>query len=117
MATLQSCELRYLPIKVGDTAGVLEYRVLNGLQPQDVTGSTVSFRVVNPATATTVETVIIDDSGGFVVDGPDGKVGYQRILADVVLAFPDAVAQWTINFVSGDIHVSPDIALPILADI
>ena len=101
---------RYPDLKVGDTAGKLEYQMLFGGVPLDVTGATVVVKITNRDTGAVIQA----GGAGTVDNGLQGLLGYQRVAGDVAAAAPTIVV-WTVTLPGGDIHVSPDIHMTIEA--
>lgn len=104
----------YEAIKVGDTQGVLDYQILlDGVPIVIPDGTTVVCRWVTRDERPPL--VVVDDAAGLVVDAAQGIVGYQRVAADVVTARV-VLVEFTVTYPSAEVHVSPDIALPIIQD-
>lgn len=95
---------RYEDLKVGDTAGKLEYQMTFGGVPLDVTGATVLVKITNRDTGAIIQAA----GAGVVVDGLQGVLGYQRAPGDVAAAAP-VIVVFTVTLPGGDVHVSPDI--------
>ena len=101
--------LRFRSMKTGSTLGVLEYQMLDKGKPFPLAAGTgVKFRMVEKDSSPL--NVIIDDKDGFIVDGPEGVVGYQRIPDDTALAAL-MLCEFQVTVPSGRIHKSPDIQL------
>ena len=104
----------YEAIKVGDTQGVLDYQILlDGVPIVIPPGTTLVCRWVTRDERP--EVVVVDDAAGIVVDAAQGLVGYQRVPADVATARV-VLVEFTVTYPSAEVHVSPDIMLPIIKD-
>ncbi len=95
---------RYEDLKVGDTAGKLEYQMTFGGKVLDVSDSTVTVKITNRDTGAVIQAAGV----GVVVDGPEGVLGYQRAPGDVAAPAP-VIVVFTVTLPGGDVHVSPDI--------
>ena len=102
----------YRPIKVGDTHGLLRSQLLFEGQPIVLPGGTTV--VCRWKDRDDSSLVIVDDEAGVVDDATNGIVGYQRKTSEVANALT-ALVEFTVTFPSTEVHVSPDITLPIIA--
>ena len=103
--------LRYTSMKVGDTLGLLEYQIVDDKMTLPLIDATIIFRMVRISDGE----VAVDDKAGVLVDGADGipgstgVVGYQRVVADVIVGLMNC--EFTITTESGFFHLSPNIQL------